>query len=96
MSEQQTESTPRRRRSQSDAEQAYDLRFVKRETGETHFNTATGSYEKITHAETGEPNAEYLLIASIDGVDVPLAHYNAGRVETIVRSQQQAEDQSGA
>lgn len=72
------------------SEQTYPIRLIKRETGETHWNVASGLWEKVAHADTGEPNAEYVLLATIDGVDVPIAAYNAGRLETIVRSQQQA------
>ena len=80
----------------SDDEPTYAMRLVKRETGETHWNTAKGVWELVTHGETGEPVAEYVLLAAIDGVDVPLARYNAGRIETIVRAQQQAQQTSGA
>src|SRR5690348_11561592 len=80
----------------SASEETFPIRLVKRETGETHWNVANGVWETITHAETGEPNSEYLLLATIDGVDVPIGSYNAGRVETIVRAQQQAQQSSGA
>ena len=75
-------------------EQTFDIRLVKRPTGDVHWNTAKGVWETITHAETGEPNSEYALLATIDGVDVPLATYNAGGIETIVRSQKQSEQGS--
>src|SRR5690348_854908 len=93
MSEQQAEKSNRRTRTEPDSEQTFPLRLVRRETGETHWNVAEGRWEKVTHAETGEPNAEYALLATIDGVDVKLAAYNAGRIETVVRSQQQAQQQ---
>lgn len=75
-------------------EQTFPLRLVKRPTGDRHWSTANGVWETITHAETGEPTQEYALLANIDGVDVQLASYNAGRIETIVRSQKQAQQQS--
>ena len=93
MSEQQTEQPHRRTRTKSDTEQTFPLRLVKRETGERHWNVAEGRWEAVTHAETGEPDSEYALLATIDGVDVKLAGYNAGRIETVVRSQQQAQQQ---
>ena len=71
-------------------EETFPIRLVKQETGDTHWNVAKGIYEPVTHAETGEPNAEYRLLATIDGVDVTLASFNAGGVETIVRSQKTA------
>jgi len=74
----------------------YPIRLVKQETGDVHWNVAKGVWEKITHAETGEPNAEYVLLATIDGADIPLASYNAGRIETVVRSQQQAQSQQSS
>ena len=79
-------------------EETYSIRLVKQETGDVHWNVVEGRWEKVAHAETGEPNTEYRLLATIDGVDVPLASYNSGRLETVVRSQQQAqqaEQQSG-
>jgi len=75
-------------------EETFPIRLVKQETGETHWNVAAGRMETITHGDTGEPNAEYVLLATIDGVDVKLGAYNAGRVETIVRAQQQAQSKS--
>lgn len=77
--------------SASDSEQTFPIRLVKRLTGDRHWNTAKGIWETITHAETGEPSSEYALVATIDGVDVTLETFNAGGVETIVRSQQQAQ-----
>lgn len=71
-------------------EQTFPIRLVKRLTGETHWNVAKGIYEPVVHGETGEPNAEYVLLATIDGVDVPIGAYNAGRVETVVKSLKQA------
>ena len=75
-------------------EPTYPIRLVRRETGEMHWSVANGLWEKVAHAETGEPNAEYVLLATIDGVDVKIGAYNAGRIETIVRAQQQAQQQT--
>ena len=75
----------------SKSEESYPLRFIKRETGETHWNVGKGIWEPVVHGETGEPNSEYVLLATVDGVDVPIASYNAGRLETIVKSQQAAQ-----
>jgi len=74
----------------------FPIRLIKQETGETHWNVAKGVWETITHGETGEPNAEYVLLATINGVDVPLQTYNAGGIETIVRSQQQSQAQQSS
>jgi len=77
--------------SDSAKEETFPIRLVKQETGDVHWNVADGKWETITHADTGEPSAEYRLLATIDGVDVPIASYNAGRLETVVRSQKQAQ-----
>jgi len=77
-----TEETP----AQSGGD-SFPLTFKKQLTGDVHWNVANGRWETITHAETGEPNSEYVLLATIDGVDVPLATYNAGGIETIIKSQ---------
>ena len=81
--------------SQSD-EETFPIRLVKRETGDVHWNVAKGIWETITHGETGEPNSEYALLATIDGVDVTLGSYNAGGIETIVKSQKALQQQSEA
>jgi hypothetical protein len=73
-----------------DDEQTFPIRLVKRPTGDTHWNTALGIYEPVVHAETGEPNSEYVVLATIDGVDVPFLTANAGGVETLVRAGKQA------
>jgi len=96
MSDQQNETTTRSRSRKSDEEVTFPLRLVKVETGETHWDTAQGRWVPVTHAETGEPASEYRLLATIDGVDVPLGSYNAGRVETVVRAQQQAQQSDKA
>lgn len=75
----------------SDSEQTFALKLVKRPTGDTHWNTAKGIYELVTHAETGEPSQEYALLATIDGVDVTLQTFNAGGVDTLVRAGKQTQ-----
>jgi len=80
----------------SDKEETFPIRLVKQETGETHWNVAKGVWEPVVHGETGEPSAEYVLLATIDGVDVKIGAYNAGRIETIVHAQQQAQQSSEA
>lgn len=75
---------------------SFPLSFVKRETGRTHTIVTNGVQQTvpIVHGETGEAESEYALVATIDGVEVDLATYNSGRLETIVASQkrtQQAE-----
>lgn len=97
--EQQTQTQPAAQdqsaqQSSSSDEQSFPIRLVKRPTGDVHWNTAKGIWEQVVHGETGEPMQEYVLLASIDGIDVPIASYNAGRLETIVRSQQQAQQQN--
>jgi len=81
--------------SKSDGE-SFPLSFTKQETGDVHWNVANGRWETITHGETGEPNSEYILAATIDGVNVPIASYNAGRLETVVKSLKAAEAKSGS
>ena len=77
-----------------DSEQTFDLKLVKDYTGDVHWNVAKGIWELVTHAETGEPNEVYRLVASIDGVDVTLAEYNAGGIDTIVKNAQAAQSTS--
>ena len=77
-------------------EQEFPIKLVKRQTGDTHWNVAKGIYEIVTHAETGEPNSEYQLIATIDGVEVPFLTANAGGVETIVKSLKNSAQSSGS
>ena len=106
MSEQAPEQTPTDPATQaaeapapaaaSSGEPTYPIRLVKRLTGDVHWNVAAGIWETITHAETGEPNAEYALLATIDGVDVTLETFNAGGVETIIRAAQQAQQPPAA
>lgn len=97
MSEQATEQNPQQAdQQQAASEPSFPIRLVKRPTGDTHWNVAKGIYETVVHGETGEPTQEYVLLATIDGVDVPIASYNAGRLETIVSSQQQAQQPAGS
>lgn len=79
-----------------DSEETFPIRLVKRYTGDVHWNVAKGIWELVTHGETGEPNSEYALLGTIQGVDVPLLTLNAGGVETIVKSQQNAQQSSGS
>lgn len=90
-SEQQQTSPPPSSGSVATTGDEFPLSFVKRETGATHWNVAKGVWEKVAHAETGEPDSEYVLVATIGGVEVPLESYSAGRLETVVRSQQQSQ-----
>ena len=75
-------------------DESFPLSFKKQLTGDVHWNVANGRWETITHAETGEPNSEYVLVATIDGVEVPLQTFNAGGIETIVRSQKSLQAKS--
>lgn len=72
------------------ATESFPLSLVKRPTGDVHWNTAKGIWETITHAETGEPTQEYALVTTIDGQEVTLETFNAGRLETVARSLSQA------
>jgi hypothetical protein len=76
--------------------QTFPLELVKRPTGDRHWNTALGIWETITHAETGEPTQEYALVTTIDGQTVTLETFNAGRLETVARSLNQAQQSSGS
>ena len=69
----------------------FPLRMVKVEDTSRHWNVAKGIWEQVVHAETGDPNFDYALVATIDGVDVELSRWNAGRIDTRVRSVQQAQ-----
>src|SRR5689334_1554676 len=74
----------------------FPLRLVKVEDVSRHWNVAKGVWEQITHAETGEPNYSYALVGTIDGVDIEFATWNAGRIDTRVKSAQQAQQQPEA
>lgn len=71
--------------------QSFPLEFVKRETGRTHTIDGGSTTVPITHGETGEPESEYVLLATVDGVQIPLATYNSGRIATQVKAGQQAQ-----
>src|SRR5690349_14897362 len=70
------------------------VRLIKVEDMDRHWNVAKGLWEQVTHAETGEPNYFYALVATIDGVDVELSRWNAGRVDTRVNAVKQAQNQN--
>ena len=82
---------------QASSDQTFALGFRKVETGRTHTVVTNGVQQTVplTHGETGEPESEYVLYATISGVDVPLATYNSGRIDTLVgigqRQQQSAQ-----
>lgn len=77
----------------TDTDTSFPLRFIKRETGRTHTIDGGSTTVPIVHGETGEPEAEYVLLATIDGADIPLASYNAGRIETQVKAAQSSQPQ---
>lgn len=79
--------------SEQTGERSYRLRFVKRETGRTHTIEGGARTVPIVHGETGEPESEYALVATIGGVDVTLSSYNAGRIETIIKAGQVSQQQ---
>lgn len=91
--EQQAQPVEQQPSSADSGEQSFPLKFVKRETGRTHTIEGGARTVPIVHGETGEPEAEYALLASIEGVEIALASYNAGRLETQIlaakRTQQQ-------
>lgn len=72
------------------------MRLVRVEDLDRHWNVAKGLWEQVTHAETGEPNFYYSLVATIGGVDVELAQWNAGRLDTRVKSLQAANQSTSA
>lgn len=80
----------------TDSEQTFPIKLVKEFTGDVHWNVAKGIWELVTHAETDEPTSVYKLVATIDGIDVPLQEFNAGGIETIVKNQQAAQSSSGS
>jgi hypothetical protein len=77
-------------------EETFPIRLVKQETGDVDWNVAKGIYETQVHGETGEPTAEYRLLATIDGVDVAIGSFNAGRIETRVKSLKAAQQSDKA
>jgi hypothetical protein len=86
--------TPANSPSEKKSEETFPIRLVKKETGQTHWNVAKGVWETVTHGETGEPDSQYVLLGTIDGVDVKLGAWNSGPVETLVKAQKQAQSQS--
>jgi hypothetical protein len=88
-------STPTAPPAQIEGEE-YPTRLVRVEDQDRHWNVAKGLWEQVTHAETGEPNYFYSLVATIDGVDVELMQWNAGRVDTRVNSLRQANQSTSA
>jgi len=91
MSETQNETqTPPQAEAQS-SEQTIPLKLVKRETGQTHYVDGGSRVDLVRHAETGEPEQEYALLATIDGVDVKLSSWNAGPIDVRARAAKQTQ-----
>ena len=76
-----------------DTLETYPISLVKRYTGATHYVEGGSRTDLVRHAETGEPEQEYALVAAIDGVDVVLSSWNAGRIDTRVVNAQAAQQQ---
>ena len=93
MSDQAQEQTQTQPAQQDSSAATFPLSFVKRETGRTHTIDGGQTTVPITHGETGEPESEYALIATIDGVEITLASYNSGRIDTQVKAGQQSQQQ---
>src|SRR5690242_10658501 len=91
MSEQQTETQAQPQDTGQPSSQTIPFELVKRETGATHYVDGGARTDLVRHGETGEPEQEYALVATIDGVQVTLQSWNAGRIDTVVRSGQQAQ-----
>ena len=100
MSEPQTEPTPAPQpteqpsQSQPDAASGdtiatYNVSVVKRYTGATHYVQGGSSVDLVRHADTGEPEMEYALVADMDGTPITLATWNAGRIDTRVANEAQ-------
>lgn len=62
----------------------YNISLVKRYTGATHYVQGGSSVDLVRHGETGEPETEYALVADIDGAEIVLSSWNAGRIDTRV------------
>ena len=75
--------------------QSIPLVLVKRETGATHYVDGGARTDVVRHGETGEPEQEYALLATIDGVEVPLQTWNAGRIDTVVAAGKRAQSAAG-
>ncbi len=71
----------------------YDVKFVKRYTGETHYVQGGSSVDLVRHGETGEPETEYALVADVDGAQIAVATWNAGRLDTRVANEQARQQQ---
>jgi len=99
MSEQQNENQPQAQDQPSEREQSsaqsIPLVLVKRETGATHYVDGGARTDVVRHGETGEPEQEYALLATIDGVEVPLQTWNAGRIDTVVAAGKRAQSAAG-
>jgi hypothetical protein len=67
-----------------------NVRLERRETGRTH--TVTGQGVDLLRDPDGNPEAEYVLLATIDGVDVVLSRWAAGTIEIRVAAAQAAAD----
>jgi hypothetical protein len=91
MSEHENENQPPAQESERSADTSIPFQIVKRETGATHYVDGGARTDLVRHAETGEPEQEYALVATIDGVQVTLQSWNAGRIETVVKSGQAAQ-----
>ena len=95
MSENENENTPQAQEQPPEQEQSSSttipFELVKRETGATHYVDGGARTDLVRHAETGEPEQEYALVATIDGVQVPLVTWNAGRLDTIVQAGKRAQ-----
>jgi len=87
-------SAPSQEQNQPSA-QSIPLVLVKRETGATHYVDGGARTDVVRHGETGEPEQEYALLATIDGVEVPLQTWNAGRIDTVVAAGKRAQSAAG-
>ncbi len=97
--QQQQQTTPEQQGQQEpdaakgDVIATYDVKFVKRYTGETHYVQGGSSVDLVRHGETGEPATEYALVADIDGAETVIASWNAGRLDTRVANEQARQQQ---
>ena len=76
-----------------DTIETYNVSVVKRYTGATHYVNGGTSTALVTHAETGEPETEYALVADVGGTPITLATWNAGRIDTRIANEQQRQAQ---
>src|SRR5690349_8008395 len=91
MSEQQTENQTQPQTQEQSSEQSFDIRLVKRETGAMHYVDGGSRVDLVRHGETGEPESEYALVATIDGADVTIASWNAGPIDVRAKAAQRAQ-----